>query len=488
MALDIGVVPHVEGVDPGLSGWVDDLDGHLLRIGRRGGGEEMEVLPRTLVVGDLVRIDRLDLADVGRGEIDGLIEFALLLAVLGPAHGPGGVIVPDIGDERVRMADRLAGLDELDLVVVRMVHAVPEPAQDTLFAGEDLVAARGPVVAGLGGPPGAAEGSGIVFADVVAVNQVVLEVGVAGDKVHRTAFQEIEQILAALDVEPVLVGIEPAVERTVLGDEDMGVLRDIDEEAPDEGKGLFRVSFIVLAGLGRVAGIIAFEEDVVEADDEVVAEEEGVVDRTESGFKVRAGGLAGAFLVVVVVADDPVAGNARLRHGGLVIPEDTEDVPADVAEGDGDGRGLGGVLLRLGDEVRQRLGGKLGKVLGLHLRVGDGEEVEILRFRRLLQVEVIDAGLGQGPVKFHRTGRIISRIARRRHDVDEFGVLGERQRIDAAGVGGGEMDAVRDNHLGEGLAGPAHGALDLAGLGGCERDHERKEGGKNFFHMDQNLK
>ena len=72
--------------------------------------------------------------------------------------------------------------------------------------------------------------------------------------------------------------------------------------------------------------------------------------------------------------------------------------------------------------------------------------------------------------------------------MDEFGVLGERQRIDAAGVGGGEMDAVRDNHLGEGLAGPAHGALDLAGLGGRERDHERKEGGKNFFHMDQNLK
>ena len=115
---------------------------------------------------------------------------------------------------------------------------------------------------------------------------VVHDVAVSGKDVHLSAVQQSEHPVSIDDVSM------PARYRTVLGNEDVGILRNVSEQLLHELQHLLGITLLVLLFLNV--------HNVVQTDVQVLAHKESIVVRTEI-LEIVLGIIAELTLFVVIV-------------------------------------------------------------------------------------------------------------------------------------------------------------------------------------------
>ena len=212
-------------------------------------------------------------------------------------------------------------------------------------------------------------------------------------------------------------------------------------------------------------------DNVVEHDIVGPAHVERIIGRTEERPVVLGGFPVGIFLqVVVVVADDAVNGNSERCELLLYAGKQLGRIPDDVAQQDGSllhslcflGGGFG---LQDGNDLRTE---PLEMLLGLGLRVGDGQQFVSLSGRRPRpQFKVVTfRRRGVGQVKLRHTLLRRRNVARRGYEADEQRFVVGVERKHAFGVAFREGVAVRNGDARHGFSVAFHRALDRAG-GSC---------------------
>ena len=250
----------------------------------------------------------------------------------------------------------------------------------------------------------------------------------------------------------------------------MGPLGDEGEQTLHEVQHMGGIALDVL--------LVALVDDIVQADDQVRAQEEGVVRRSECGLEIGAAGqVTLQVLVMVMVADHGIERDAGPGNLLLIGFEQRKAVPADIAEGDPHRIRKGAVVTCLRDQVLQRLAAeKVELPFRLELGVGDGKQGIVIRVIRPDEVEVESFPSGRGSIELRRAGGEVGGIAGRGHHIYE-GSVGSDLEFEASGrISGRESAAVRHDDIREREVAAVDRTLHLAGIQSCRTG--RHEGDK----------
>ena len=307
--------------------------------------------------------------------------------------------------------------------------------------------------------------------------------GVTGENVHFIAIQDGEHFVGVLDV-AVLAG-EDEADGAVLGHVDVRALGNVLQQAFHEVQGLLGVAFVVV--VGRLAGVLVaagLEDEAFHADDQVLAQPEGVVIRAESRFVGFAGSHTAAVLDVVVIADDCVEGDAGGGDGLFIIGKHLQLVPGYVAEGDAHGGVLRAVLLGHALQVSQRAAQEALEVfLILHLRVRHGENRVVGPIAEGLQGEIEGLGILQREVEGRCAGGEIGHIARRRNHVHKARVFVRVEAETSVACGSGKTIAVADNYTRKGSVSRLNGTFHFFRVQRERHECQADKNEKEFSHF-----
>ena len=492
VGLEVHIVVQVQGLAPALSVGGFHRDGGGVGILGRFGREKVAVASGTLVAGNLAGLSLILVQNlpgiVGGNLLDALHE-AHVGAVLVPFHGPGRVGHPDVGHHGIAVEGSLVHAQETHLVGVGIVQVVPRPLNFSVAGGDDLVAARGAVLAQVGGPPGAADGRGVVVRDLGVEKLGLHDVRVSGEDIHGIAVQDGEHLRGVFN-QLVLLG-EGEAGGAVLGHVDVRALGDIGQQTLHEVQGFLRIALVVI--VGRLLGVVlaaGLENEVVHADNQVFPQPEGIVVRAEVLLVGLSGSDAVPVLDEVMVADDGIEGDARGGHGLLVLGMHLQLVPSHVAQGDGHGLSLGTVAARHALQVSQGLAHEALQVLFvLYLGVRDAEQgVVVAAVPEFFQFEIKLPGAFQGQEELRHAAAERRHVTGRRDHKDKAGVLVGVEGETALGIGDREVVTVGNQDVFQGRTGRGDVSFDLFCLQGEDCKAQGDNCQKMLSHFKNNLR
>ena len=310
----------------------------------------------------------LNLLDIGRRTILDHLHRAHVNAILGPGDRPVLIIIPDIGNHGIRMIHALARGNDFHLIIVIMAKRTVEPADILALDIENLIAGRHTVTAPVSEPPRTADTWRIVIHDVWRNLVIVHDMGMAGKDIHLAALQKSKH-LVPVDNPPGFFRTPPSVDRTMLGHEDMSLLRNVLQEILDELEDLLRISLDIL--------FLLVIDDVVHAEHQILAHPEGIIVRTEIVEIILRIIIERTLLVIVMVSGYGIDRETESADFLLVVGKKGREVlvPAGVTEHNGHYRTILAILLSFGLQILERKTCELLQLIVVpDLRVGNGKQ------------------------------------------------------------------------------------------------------------------